>query len=61
VPIDVVFDGAGNSDDLGANRRQRGVIHIYPDPEARQQARDDFVAFLSAAFTVKSSAQPVTA
>jgi len=36
-------------DDPGANRRHGGVIHVRPDPEARQQARDDLVSFFSAA------------
>lgn len=31
--------------DPGANRRQGGVIHVRPDPEARQQAREDMVSF----------------
>jgi dienelactone hydrolase len=35
--------------DPGANRRQGGVIHVRPDPEARRQARDDMASFFSAA------------
>jgi hypothetical protein len=31
--------------DPGANRRQGGVIHVRPDPEARRHARDDMVSF----------------
>lgn len=29
----------------GANRRQGGIIHVRTNPEAREQARDDLVAF----------------
>jgi uncharacterized protein len=43
------FAGAYQFDDPGANRRQGGVIHVRPDPEARQQARDDLVAFFTSA------------
>jgi dienelactone hydrolase len=43
------FAGAYQFDDPGANRRQGGVIHVRPDPEARQQARDDLVAFFTKA------------
>ena len=39
--------------DPGANRRQGGVIHVRPDPEARQQARDDMVSFFRTALEVK--------
>ncbi len=35
--------------DPGANRRKGGVIHVRPDPEARQQARDDLTQFFTAA------------
>jgi dienelactone hydrolase len=35
--------------DPGANRRQGGVIHVRPDPEARQEARDDMVSFFRTA------------
>lgn len=34
--------------DPGANRRQGGIIHVRPDPEARQQARDEMVSFFRA-------------
>jgi uncharacterized protein len=37
----------------GANRRQGGVIHVRPDPEARQQARNDMVTFFRAALEAK--------
>jgi len=40
-------------DDPGANRRQGGVIHVRPDPEARQQARDEMVSFFRAALEAK--------
>lgn len=33
--------------DPGANRRQGSVIHVRPDPETRQQARDDMVSFFA--------------
>lgn len=39
--------------DPGANRRHGGVIHVRPDPEARQQARDDMVSFFRAALEAK--------
>lgn len=33
--------------DPAANRRQGGIIHVRPNPEARRQARDDLVRFFS--------------
>ena len=39
--------------DPGANRRQGGVIHVRPDPEARQAARDEMVSFFRAALEKK--------
>ncbi|MGF6917980.1 dienelactone hydrolase family protein [Paraburkholderia sp. 40] len=45
-----VFDGRREFNDPGANRRKGGVIHVQPDPEARQQARDDLVQFFTTAF-----------
>ena len=35
--------------DPAANRREGGVIRVRPDPEARQQARDDLVRFFAGA------------
>jgi dienelactone hydrolase len=43
------FAGAYQFNDPGANRRQGGIIHVRPDPEARQQARDDLVTFFTKA------------
>jgi uncharacterized protein len=40
-----VFDGPHEFNDPGANRRKGGVIHVRPDVEARQQARDDLTQF----------------
>jgi dienelactone hydrolase len=48
-----VFDGAREFNDPGANQRKGGIIHIRPDPQARQKARDDLVAFFAAAFASK--------
>jgi dienelactone hydrolase len=47
------FAGPYQFDDPGANRRHGGIIHVRPDPEAREQARDDLVAFFSAALESK--------
>jgi dienelactone hydrolase len=47
------FSGAYQFNDPGANRRQGGVIHVRPDPEARKQARDDLVGVFTAAFAPK--------
>ena len=33
--------------DPAANRRQSGTIHVHPNPEAREQARDDLVRFFA--------------
>jgi uncharacterized protein len=48
-----VFDGPREFNDPGANRRKGGIVRVRPDPEARQQARDDLVAFFAAAFAPK--------
>jgi hypothetical protein len=37
----------------GANRRQGGVIHVRPDPESHQSARDEMVSFIRAALEGK--------
>jgi dienelactone hydrolase len=47
------FAGAYEFSDPGANRRHGGTIHVRPDPEATQQARDDLVAFFTEAFGSK--------
>jgi dienelactone hydrolase len=47
------FAGAYEFSDPGANRRNGGVIHVRPDTEAREQARDDLVAFFSTTLTKK--------
>jgi dienelactone hydrolase len=39
--------------DPRANRRKGGAVHVRPDPEARRQARDDLVAFFTAALMSK--------
>jgi dienelactone hydrolase len=44
------FAGAYEFSDPGANRRQGGIIHVRPDPEAREQARLDMTQFFVAAF-----------
>jgi dienelactone hydrolase len=43
------FSGAYEFDDPGANRRKGGVVHVRPDPEARQEAREDLTQFFSTA------------
>ena len=43
------FSGAYEFSDPGANRRKGGIIHVRPDEEARQRARDDLVQFFTAA------------
>ncbi|MEX3853149.1 dienelactone hydrolase family protein [Paraburkholderia sp. BR10923] len=45
-----VFDGPREFNDPGANRRHGGTIRVRPDPQARQQARDDLVQFFTNAF-----------
>ncbi|MFM0341524.1 dienelactone hydrolase family protein [Paraburkholderia fungorum] len=45
-----VFDGPREFSDPGANRRHGGTIRVRPDPQAREQARDDLVQFFSTAF-----------
>ncbi len=47
------FAGVYEFSDPGANRRHGGTIHVRPNPEATQQARDDLVAFFTAAFGSK--------
>jgi dienelactone hydrolase len=44
------FAGAYEFPDPGANRRKGGIIHVRPDPKAREQARDDMTQFFAAAF-----------
>jgi dienelactone hydrolase len=44
-----VFDGAREFSDPGANRRQGGTVHVRPDPQAREQARDDLTQFFATA------------
>ena len=44
------FAGAYDFSDPAANRRQGGIIHARPDPEAREQARGDMTQFFVAAF-----------
>jgi len=46
-----VFDGPREFNDPGANRRKGGIIRVRPDPEARQQARDDLVNFFATALS----------
>jgi hypothetical protein len=43
------FSGAYEFSDPGANRRKGGIVHVRPDEQARQQARDDLVRFFAAA------------
>jgi dienelactone hydrolase len=43
-----VFDGPREFTDPGANRRQGGAVHVRPDPQAREQARDDLTQFFAA-------------
>jgi dienelactone hydrolase len=45
-----VFDGPREFNDPGANRRHGGIIHVRPDPQAREQARDDLVQFFTRTF-----------
>jgi dienelactone hydrolase len=44
-----VFDGPREFYDPGANRRQGGIVHVRPDPQAREQARDDLTQFFAVA------------
>jgi dienelactone hydrolase len=43
------FAGTFEYNDPTANRRQGGVIHVRPDAEARQAARDDLTQFFATA------------
>jgi hypothetical protein len=36
--------------DPGANRQKGGIVHVRPDSEACEQARDDMTRFFIAAF-----------
>lgn len=47
------FDGGREYNDPGANRRKGGLVRVRPNPETRQQARDDLVQFFAAAFRSK--------
>jgi len=47
------FDGSREYQDPAAHARKGGVIHVQPDPQVRQQARDDVVQFFEAAFKLK--------
>jgi len=49
------FQGAFEYNDPASHRRQGGVVRVQPNPETRQQARDDLVQFFAAAFKQKSS------
>jgi uncharacterized protein len=42
------FSGSYEFSDPGANRRKGGIVHVRPDPKARQEARDDLTQFFSA-------------
>ncbi|WP_426439667.1 dienelactone hydrolase family protein [Bradyrhizobium genosp. P] len=44
------FEGSFEYYDPTANRRQGGTIHVRPDSEVRQEARDDLVWFFTASF-----------
>jgi dienelactone hydrolase len=43
------FAGTFEYNDPTANRRQGGIIHVRPDAQAREQARDDLTQFFAAA------------
>ena len=43
------FAGSFEYNDPTANRRQGGIIHVRPDAQARQQARDDLTQFFATA------------
>ncbi len=44
-----VFDGPREFFDPAGNRRKGGTIRVRPDPQAREQARDDLTQFFAAA------------
>jgi dienelactone hydrolase len=44
------FAGAYEFSGPAANRRQGGIVHVRPDPEAREQARGYMTQFFAAAF-----------
>jgi len=47
------FDGSREYQDPAAHARKGGVIHVQPDAQVRQQARDDVVQFFETAFKLK--------
>jgi dienelactone hydrolase len=47
------FDGAAEVNDPLAHHGKGGVMHIRPNPEAREQARSDLVQFFAAALKAK--------
>jgi len=46
------FEGARQYDDPGSHRRQGGVVRVQPNPDARENARDDLVKFFSKALSM---------
>jgi len=47
------FEGAYEYNDPASHRRQGGVVRVRPNPEAREQARNEVVQFFTAAFKQK--------
>lgn len=47
------FEGAYEYNDPASHRRQGGIVRVQPNPEARQQARDDLVQFFTSALKQK--------
>ncbi|WP_052409435.1 dienelactone hydrolase family protein [Paraburkholderia oxyphila] len=54
-----VFDGERDFNDPRANCRHGGIVHVRPDPAAREQARDDLVQFFMNAFGQPPAAQGI--
>ena len=52
-----VFDGEREFNDPRANRRRGGAVHVRPDPQAREQTRDDLVQFFANAFGLSQATQ----
>jgi len=44
-------EGARQYDDPGSHRRQGGTVRVQPNPDARENARDDHVRFFSKALS----------
>ena len=54
------FDGEREFNDPRANRRHGEIVHVRPDPQAREQSRDDPVRFFSTALGQPQAVQGIS-